>query len=155
MKDDTLVYTHWQASLRSGLGVAVVLIGSVLTFAGPINAESTAQRVLFLAAFILGSSLYALIVAISFRVGMRLSGRARVGLNVVIVAPLIYIGAFAAIAYASFAHPGSPADVTSGREALIKNVVVPTAKFLLALVLLPALTAYGTARFLGGGQTVA
>jgi hypothetical protein len=51
--NSTKVYTRWQASWRSGLGLGVVVAGAVLLLS----------------------------VSMAFRLGFRLSGRSHVGLN--------------------------------------------------------------------------
>lgn len=149
------MYSLWQASWRSGAGLGAVLVVTVFSFAGSITGESNLQRALLGLAFVLGACIYTLIVTTAFRIGLGYSGRSRVGLNVVVTTPVLYALALAAIAFARIQTHAQFVDVVSGRDALVHNVLVPTALFLGLFFLLPALVACGTARVIGGRPSAA
>lgn len=149
------MYSHWQASWRSGIGLGTALVVAVFLFAGPINGEDSLQQVLLGLAFVLGACIYTLIVTTAFRIGLRFCGRSRVDLNVVIATPVLYAMSLAVIALLRLQTHARLVDVSSGREALIHNVLVPAAVFLVMFLLLPAVIACATARVIGGRPSVA
>jgi hypothetical protein len=149
------MYSHWQASWRSGVGLGVVVVVAVSSFAGPLNGDSNLERMLLGLTFVLGACIYILVVTIAFRVGFRFCGRSLVGLNVVVVTPVIYAVALATIAFSQLQTHAQVAEVVTAHDALIHNVVVPSAVFLLVFFMIPALIAYGTARIVGGRASVA
>jgi hypothetical protein len=146
------VYTHWQASWRSGIGLGVIVVGAILMLSGPFTAETILQRALLMLATILGGALYTLAVIVSFRFGLRFSGRPRVGRSVVVITPVLYLAALAAISFVRIQTPAQLAEVLTARDALIYNVVIPSGLFLLKFVLLPALIAFATARIVEHGR---
>lgn len=149
------MYTHWQASLRSGVGLGAALLFAIFSFAGPITAESTFHRAQLALGIILGACLCTLIVTAAFRIGLRFCGRSHVGLSVVILTPVLYVAALAPLALVRFQTHAEIVDAVTARDALIHNVVVPGILFLATCLLLPALIAYGTARIIGGRPSVA
>jgi hypothetical protein len=149
------MYSHWQASWRSGVGLGAAVVAAIFILAGPINGESNLQKVLLGLAFILGACIYTVIITIAFRIGLHFSGRSRVDLKVVVVAPALYAASLAAVTFVRFQTHAQLVDVVTARDALIHNVVVPSVVFLAMFLLLPALVACGTARVIGGRSGVA
>jgi hypothetical protein len=141
------VYTHWQASWRGGGGLGLIAVVAVVFFVEPFAPGTALQRALLMMAVVGGMALYTLVVVASIRLGLRLSGRARVGRGVVLGVPALYLVALASIAFVRLRTHAQPLEVVTARDALIHNVMLPGLVFLLMFVALPAFIAFALARF--------
>ena len=126
------MYSHWAASLRSGLVVGIALLIVGLVQVGPLLREAPGRQGSVVLSVLLGVAVLTLMVTAAFRVGRNLSGREAATVREIVATTAVYL---AVLAVFYLAWP--------------MRLLLSLAGFISLFLLLPGVAAYGMARLLG------
>jgi hypothetical protein len=148
------MYTHWQAAWRSAGALGVVLLafmGFALYF---VAQASSGIPVLAVPMALLAAGVLTAILAVSFRLGLGLSGIRVVGLSVVVATPAIYFLVLLVLrALPIETHEvalNMPSPPQTSRHAILMLNMVPASVIAIALLVLPIAVAFVVARLAKG-----
>lgn len=155
---NTDMYTHWQAAWRGAgvLGLVLLALATVPAFMALQAGHALSSLPALIT--IVAAGIVTTILAVSFRVGLYLSGIKGVGLPVIIAIPALYALLLVVLSTLPVETHAVTLDMPSpgqSRHALLMFELAPVGVLAIEFLVLPLVVAFVVARIARGGANVA